>query len=132
MTIFVRDNVGDGFVRLLPSVAIAKMRGKSNGRKCRKMDAYLRKTLGIGLDDVIDELAYGGIKVGKVKNVYAIRIDTNAVEPKSGIKLVDLVKLIDYGNDEVSGIGLVDGTFKFIQDNLKAIYANFVGMRRKS
>ena len=122
MTIFVKDNVDESFVRLIPAFVISKVKSSKKNLRYRRMNNYLMENYKISLDEVISFLRAKGFSFNKVMHTYSVSINQNIVEPKSGIKIIDLCKLVDYGNADIKGTGLFDGAMEYVSSNMLNIY----------
>lgn len=54
-----------------------------------------------------------------------ITIDNNTVLPNTDFKLVDICKLINYGNLDISGTMIYTNAFKYVNDNINNLYKRF-------
>lgn len=61
----------------------------------------------------------------KFNDFYVITIDNNAILPNTEFKLIDMCKLINYGNLDISGTMIYTQAFKYINDNINDLYKKF-------
>lgn len=81
-------------------------------------DKYLIKTYNISLNDLITSF-YNNIKVIKDHENYILFLDSN-VHIKS-VKLITLVDLLNYGNQDIKGLNFFNNIFSFIQKNIDSL-----------
>ena len=81
-------------------------------------DKYLIKTYNISLNELITSF-YNNIKVIKDHENYILFLDSN-VHIKS-VKLITLVDLLNYGNQDIEGLNSFNSIFSFIQKNIDSL-----------
>ena len=102
-------------------ILIKMIKDNCKGVQYKKMNSYLKKQYNLSIAEIID-LLEDNIVVNKVKNLFLLTIDTNAIEQKSKIKLETLIRLIDCGNTEIKGINLISDSVNYLKDNVLNIY----------
>lgn len=122
MTLYIRENISEDFVKLIPYMIIKNVKDNCRGSKYRRMNKYLKKNFNTSIENVIECLYKNGFKRSKVRNCYAIRIDNRLQESVSKETLDSLVRLIDYGNTEIVGIHLFDSSIDYISKNILNVY----------
>lgn len=82
----------------------------------RKKDIYGLKHL-----NVIDILVQGALNLRYLKNDgnYLICIDKNQLIPGTFIKIVDICKLVDYGNLGLKGLKIFDSIMREVEENIE-------------
>lgn len=81
-------------------------------------DKYLIKTYNISLNELITSF-YNNIKVIKDHEDYILFLDSN-INIKN-VKLITLVDLLNYGNQDIKGLNFFNNIFSFIQKNIDSL-----------
>lgn len=106
--------------------------GMLDDKKLQRIDEYINSnklfsTLfkkSISSKEVLTASLYN-MKVVKYWNRTVITFDTNEKLPNTNAKLVDIVKLINYGTLSVIGYPIITKAFKEIEDDIEALYEKF-------
>lgn len=81
-------------------------------------DKYLIKTYNISLNELITSF-YNNIKVVRDDENYILFLDSN-IHIKN-VKLITLVDLLNYGNQDIKGLNFFNNIFSFIQKNIDSL-----------
>jgi len=120
MTIYFQDILDEDFIeRLVPEIIITRVRTLAKDKSAKKMNDYLKKQYNISLEDIINQVKFS---TNKVLNKYTLSINDNIFEKETNIRLLSLIKLIDYGNLEIKGINIFNSSMNYIKNNIKSIY----------
>lgn len=93
-----------------------------------KMDIYLNnvyKTDDLLLSKEIIRFALSNVAVIKRTQNYSIEFDDTIYYPNTNIKLVTLLKLINYGNREIKPIPIITKEFDYIKAELDSLYNKY-------
>lgn len=86
------------------------------------MDEYLRDKLQISwTSSQIIQFAARHLRFAVVGNVQVVSIDTEMLLPNTSFYLIDLVRLINYGNLEVRGNRVIQEAFQYLEQNMNRI-----------
>lgn len=119
MIIYIDDVFEESFIKYLPAVIISRAKHLARGYRAKKMNEYLLENYQVTIQDILKQIEF---LVNKRGNQWTVSVDNNIYETKTNLKLISLIKLIDYGNVQVKGIHIVDSSLKYVMKNLKRIY----------
>ena len=115
--------IKDDFIAFL--IAMIKSRlvsFKVDESRFRKMfDSYNQD---ISAENIIIQAAKN-LKVYTFNYQYIIRIDESVLYNNKSIRLIDLCKLLNYGNLEVEGCHIFTDTFNYIADNINNLFNEY-------
>lgn len=111
----------DNFVyKYIPLVLKQLILSEYKHKKDMPIFSYITKNYGLSMSDItaviLDSLIfkeYQGKTIIKINGDYKIK----------NIKLLQLLKLIDYGNLDVAGVKLFKSSESYIKNNLKELFA---------
>ena len=66
------------------------------------------------------------LKITSVDNIFTCTVDNNILLPNTNYRLLDIVKLIEYGNMEVKGVHIIDNAFDYIENNIGKILLRMI------
>lgn len=122
MTLYATDIGDEAFIRHeVPSLLSKGLSDALASRDGSAMDAYLRSEHSVGLSDVM-RFACLSIEATKRGTMYMVGISDTAVEPKSGERISSLVRLVDFGNADVRGLGVMTQAVESLRSNFRQAY----------
>lgn len=62
------------------------------------------------------------LKITTLWDRVIIEVNPNIVIPSTTIKLINVVKLITYGNLEIKGYNIIPKVFKYVKENINELY----------
>lgn len=122
----LRPGMDDAFASFCIPKAIAMSMGellKSKGTA--RMDIYLSSLYGISTRHVV-EMAERCIRPYWFGDECRIGLDSSKVDPKSNQRVESLMKLVDSGNTDVKGLGILRESLEFIGRNLGSLYGIYL------
>jgi hypothetical protein len=86
-----------------------------NEEKVSSLDEYLYESLKINSSST-DVIEYGlkNLFISDTGSEFIVMIDSTLFMPKTNQNLLNLIKLIDYGNLEVKGLNIISEAFSYI------------------
>lgn len=111
----------DSFVKgALISIIKAKLIGCLKDANTKAFDEYLGKQYGISSKDIISDVC-NNLRVSWVGNTCNVMIDPNSYMGHVGEKTKSMMKLLEYGNHQIKGLGIFNESLMYVRDNINPI-----------
>ena len=107
----------------LVKVLMSRIKYLLSTKNLLMMNNYLKKEFNTTVDNCIDAIEFSMNKLGKT---YTISINNNTFEDKSHMKVVTLLRLIDYGTLNVRGLDIINEAFQYVSNHIREIYYSYI------
>ena len=111
----------DSFVKgALPNIIRAKLIGCWKDANTQAIDEYIGKQYGISSKDIISSVC-DNLRVSWVGDTCNVSIDPNSHMEQVGEKTKSMMKLLEYGNPQIKGLGIFGKSLVYVRDNINLI-----------
>lgn len=124
----------DGFIseKLIPEIQEV-FPSMINDGKLISVNDFINNTLKlspqgrwINVKDVLVSAIYNLVYTEMPNGSYVISIDSNQIVPDTRAKIIEVARLVNYGNMSVPSYPIFDEVFKFFADNLNDLYIEYM------
>lgn len=124
MIIYFRDILDEEFIsKFVPQIIVSRALLLASSKTTHQMNEYLKKNFKLPINDILKQLKFS---TNRVNDTYLLIIDENVFEKSSNIRLISLIKLIDYGNLEVKGLNIINKSIDYVINNIKGLYQYYL------
>lgn len=125
----------DNFCKWLKLEMLKYVNIAINNSKLKLFDLYINNNLKINYIDNLNRIikpksiilmAFKNLITIKNGNKIKIIVDPNINIPNSHAKLIDIIKLINYGNTQLNPYPIISNTFDYFTNNLTSYYIKYL------